>query len=177
MTGASYNLQPLTITDQTKPSYFIKDGDIPCTPAIEPTYSYVWNFCAPITDVSLPATCTESGAAGSMSTAVQYLNRSKDGYKECEMIGQYDPATDDLHFTQLDHRDSAKGVSITYPLGDKCGATSLQRSATVDVLCADVEAEVQSATEEVMCAYHFTMKSFYGCPLVSTHICVCDMCY
>lgn len=93
------------------------------------------------------------------------------------MIGQYDPATDDLHFTQLDHRDSAKGVSITYPLGDKCGATSLQRSATVDVLCADVEAEVQSATEEVMCAYHFTMKSFYGCPLVSTHICVCDMCY
>lgn len=167
LTGASYDLQPLTITDQSQMSYFIKDGDIPCTPDIEPTYSYVWNLCAPVTEVSFPRTCALDGGASDMSAAIQFLNRSTDGYKECEQVGQYDPDADDLHFKQLDLQDPSKGVSITYPLGDKCGpvTSSLYRSATIDVVCSDIDVEIESATEPSMCEYHFTMKSYYGCPL------------
>ena len=106
-------------------------------------------------------------SASSSSTALQYLNRSQDGYKECELVGQYDRSYDDAHFKLIDDYDTSKGVSITYALGDKCGNTKKYRSATIDVVCADVEVEVVSATEPETCEYHFLMKSYYGCPLVS----------
>lgn len=49
LTGAHYDLKPLMLTDGA-PSFGIKDGDIPCTPEEEPSYSYVWNFCGEVKD-------------------------------------------------------------------------------------------------------------------------------
>ena len=105
-------------------------------------------------------------SASAASTAIQYLNRSQDGYKECELVGQYDPNYDDIHFKLLDDYDTSKGVSITYGLGDKCGNTNKYRSATIDVMCSNVEVAVESATEPDTCEYHFLMKSYYGCIFV-----------
>ena len=75
-TGVAFDLNRLTkVGDQT--SYMIKDGDIPCTPETEPTYSFLWNFCADVTEVSMPSICpTEKRGA-----AIQYLIR-KDDYTE-----------------------------------------------------------------------------------------------
>lgn len=91
------DLTALTVTDQAKKSYTINDGgykihitllcvikssDIPCTPEIEPTYSYIWNFCADVTNSSYPKVCDQK----KRGAAIQYIDRD-DGFKECEVIG------------------------------------------------------------------------------------------
>lgn len=152
--------------DESEESYFIEDGDIPCTVGVEPTYSYVWNICGSITAPSFPPVC--GGVISKSASAVQFLNRSTDGYNECEMIGEYNGVQDDASYSLLDISNPAKGVSITYTLGDRCGYhKDLYRSATIDIYCSDVEVEIQSAEEPSLCQYHFVMKSYYGCPLVS----------
>jgi len=152
-------VRKLTVSDEKKESYLIKDGDIPCTPEIEPAYSYVWNFCRDVTEESFPGVCSElqSGAA------LQYINRS-DGYQECNVIGLYDPLRDDTYFSLLDGRDPSKGVSMKYQFGHKCPSGKL-RSATVNIKCADVVSVVESAEEPSKCDYHLVMQSQYGCPL------------
>ncbi len=135
------------------------DGDIPCTPEVEPSYSFVWNFCAKVTSTSIPKVCSSIHQA---AAALQYLDR-KDGYSECNVIGNYDENRDDTHYKLIDTNNPAKGVSVTYPLGDKCPSGAL-RSATIDVLCDNVHATVVSALEPAYCEYHMEMKSYYGCP-------------
>jgi hypothetical protein len=142
-------------------SYLIKDGDIPCTPEVEPTYSYLWNFCSDVTSVSYPDDICD--ASIQIGSSIQYLNRS-DGYKECNVIGKYDPNNDDTHFSLLDDKDPSKGISIKYASGDKCPSGEL-RSATIDVTCDNVNKIILSALEPTKCEYHMTMKSYYGCPL------------
>lgn len=162
LSGASYNLQELTITDPKQEVYDITDGDIPCTPETEPTYSFAWNFCGIVTNasVSLPA----SVCSGKHGAAMQYLNRLSDGYKECHVIGKYDPTQDDTHFSLLDVSDPSRGVSLKYSTGDKCPSGVL-RSATIDVMCANTRVEILSALEPQTCQYHMVMKSYYGCPV------------
>ena len=159
-TGSSFNVQALTITSQNELSYLIKDGDIPCTPEVEPTYSYLWNFCADVTKSSYPGDICDS--ATQMGAAIQYLNRS-DGYQECNVIGKYDANKDDTNFSLLNEKDPSKGLSIKYASGDKCPSGQL-RSATIDVTCDNVKKIILSALEPEKCAYHMTMKSYYGCP-------------
>lgn len=161
LTGASYDLQPLRVKDLTKKSYTIADGDIPCTPETEPTYSFVWNFCADVTNASLP----NSICKGKDGAAIQYVDRS-DGYQECEVIGHYDALRDDTYFSILDERDQdpSRGVSMKYLFGNRCPDGHL-RTATIDVECANTEYIVLSALEPETCQYHMTMKSMYGCPL------------
>lgn len=155
------DLRPLTTKEGTGMCYGIKDGDIPCTPEHEPTYSYVWNFCADITTQCYPKECknSQSGAV------LQYLHRQSDGYEECNVIGHYDPARDDTYYRLLEDRDPSKGVSITYIYGDKCPSGKL-RSATIDVVCANTKLAIESALEPAKCDYHMVMKSYHGCPLV-----------
>lgn len=157
------DLRPLTVTDPKALSYLIKDGDIPCTPEIEPTYSYVFNFCTDVTLASFPSgVCKET----QMGAALQYIDR-KDGYKECNVIGLYDPARDDTYFSLLDPKDPSKGVSMKYMFGHKCPNGQL-RSATIDVMCQNTkEPIIDSATEPTECGYHLIMRSMHGCPTVS----------
>lgn len=159
LSGASYNLQPLTVSSTSQSIYLIRDGDIPCTPETEPTYSFTWNFCAIVSNASLPVNqlCKSTGAA------LQYLNRS-DGYKECHVIGKYDTTQDDTHFTLLDISDPSRGVSMKYSAGDKCPSGVL-RSATIDIECSNTRLEILSALEPSVCQYHMTMKSYHGCPV------------
>jgi len=159
-TGSSFNVQALTIISQDDLSYLIKDGDIPCTPEVEPTYSYLWNFCADVTKASYPLDICDPKIQ--IGAAIQYLNRS-DGYKECNVIGKYDANKDDTHFSLLDEKDPSKGLSINYASGDKCPTGQL-RSATIDITCDNVKKIILSALEPTKCAYHMTMKSYYGCP-------------
>lgn len=161
LTGASYDLQPLRIRDIKKQSYTIVDGDIPCTPETEATYSFAWNFCADVTNASLPANICK----GKDGAAIQYVDRA-DGYQECEVIGHYDPLRDDTYFSILDEKnqDPSKGIAMKYLFGNQCPDGHL-RTATVEVECANTEFVILSALEPEKCQYHMTMQSMYGCPL------------
>jgi hypothetical protein len=150
--------------DRKAKSYLIKDGDIPCTPEKEPSYSYVFNFCADVTQASFPFGICEDTQMGS---AIQYIDRA-DGFQECNVIGHYDPDRDDTYFSLLDQSDPSKGVSLKYLFGHQCPNGNL-RSATIDVMCAnEKEPIVDSANEPTECGYHLTMRSMFGCPLVRT---------
>lgn len=98
---------------------------------------------------------------------MQYSNTI---YNTCNILGHYDPNKNELEFRLLDVNDPSKGVSITYPKGESCGGEypNLQRSATIDVECSNVEYLISSANEPQKCAYHISMKSYYGCPSVSS---------
>lgn len=157
-TGAVFDLRSLTRSSK-EPSYYIKDGDIPCTPEIEPTYSFVWNFCAQVTSESFPSVCDQSSQ---QAAALQYVNRA-DGYQECEVIGHYEANRDDIYYSHIDVSDPSKGVSMKYPDGTKCPSDKL-RSVTLDVLCDNVEMAIVSALEPNVCEYHVVMKSYRGCP-------------
>lgn len=146
-------------------SYFIKDGDIPCTPEIEPTYSYVWNFCAQVTPESFPSVCDKGSQ---QAAALQYVNRA-DGYQECDVIGHYDANQDDIYYSLVDVSDPSKGVSMRYPDGTLCPSKK-KRSVTLDVMCANEELAIESALEPNVCEYHVVMRSYRGCPTV---VCFC----
>lgn len=160
LSGVSFDLKPLTKAANDQ-SYFIKDGDIPCTPETEPTFSYLWNFCSKVTSVSYPdkTVCDESVEQGAV---LQYINRA-DGYKECHVIGRYDSNNDDLYYKLLSERNPALGLSMTYPLGESC-PNGVLRSATLDVKCANVEWFIDSAQEPSPCQYHLVMESYHACP-------------
>ena len=159
-------MRKLTLPLNSPTAYTIKDGDIPCTPEIEPTYSYVWNFCSAIPTSSDPSFCNKTGIS------LQYLVRASDGYKECHVIGTYDPKQDDLIYSLLDPSDPSKGVSMRYGNGDRCEAfktKGVYRSTTLDVQCANVKMSILSATEPNTCQYHMLLKSYYGCPAVRSY--------
>ena len=158
--GANFDLRPLTVTQQNAPSYTIIDGDIPCTPEKEPAFSYVWNFCSAVTQV--PDTCSNMGKSG---VALQWINLGKDG-SDCYIIGKYDSNKDDLSYKLIDSSDPTKGISMSYPTGEKCDTFGVMRSATIDVQCANTKTTIISAQEPSPCQYHMTMKSVYGCPTV-----------
>lgn len=98
----------------------------------------------------------------------------KETSKTCNILGHYDPKKNELEFRLLDVNDPSKGVSITYPKGENCGGDhpNLQRSATIDVECSNVEYLISSANEPQKCSYHISMKSYYGCPSVSSLLAV-----
>lgn len=154
------DLRPLMVTSEDKESYFIADGDIPCTPEVERTYSYMWNFCGDITAKSFPKDVCDENKMGS---AIQYYHRASDEYKECHVIGHYDPQRDDTFFRLYDEHDPSKGVSMTYIYGESCPSGKL-RSLTVDVLCANSKFITESALEPDACEYHMVARSWYGCP-------------
>lgn len=159
-TGGTFDLSPLKVTSKDSMSYHIRDGDIPCTPEVEPTYSYIWNFCSVVTDASFPSSLCKGFQ---QQTAIQYLNRT-DGYRECNIIGRYDSLNDQNEFSLIDAKDPSKGVSMKYSEGDKCVNTDVYRSATIDVHCDNSKATILSALEPSLCQYHMVMKSYYGCP-------------
>lgn len=164
--GATYDLRAMTRSSKEE-SYYIKDGDIPCTPEIEPTYSYLWNICSEVTEESYPSDICD--AKSQEGAVIQYLHRQSDDYKECHVIGRYDKNNDDIHYRQLSESNPALGVSMTYPLGEQCPSGQL-RSATIDVYCANIEHAIDNAQEPDTCAYHMVMRSYYGCPTVYPHL-------
>lgn len=165
--GVEFDLRPMSLPS-SKASYFIQDGDIACTPETEPSFDYEWNFCANVNPV--PGPCNRMGK--NSGVAMQYME--VDGFYDCYIIGRYDPAHDDLYFSLLDQHDPSKGVSMRYPDGERCNnvpadqggsATGTKlRSATIDVLCDNVELRVESAQEPEECEYHMVMRSWHGCP-------------
>lgn len=161
--GATFDLRPLMVTSQTDSSYYILDGDIPCTPETEPSYSYVFNFCAPVTQASLPGACKNIGKSG---VALQYLQLAD--ASDCYIIAR-DSAESELKYRLLDTAggDPTKGVSLLYPTGEHCTHDPKDptlRSTTVDVQCANTKTVVTSANSPGSCQFHLTVKSWYGCP-------------
>ena len=166
LTGATFNLRPLEVTNEQTESYHIIDGDIPCTPEHEPKFSFAWNFCHRVTHASEPLHINGGNVCrdDQRGAAIQYLNRASDGYTECHVIGRYDPGNENSEFALLEAHNPAAGVSMTYPLGEKC-PNGVLRSATIDVQCANVKYEIDSALEPTKCQYHMVMKSWHGCPV------------
>lgn len=166
LTGATFNLRPLEITNEKSLSYSIFDGDIPCTPEHEAKYSFAWNLCHRVTNASEPLHYNNGGNIckdDQRGAAIQYMNRASDGYTECHVIGRYDSGNENSEFSLLQSSNPAAGVSMKYPLGEKCPNGAL-RSATIDVQCANVEVEIDSALEPTKCQYRMLMKSWHGCP-------------
>ena len=63
--NVNFDLRPLMVPDDSKDQCpKIIDGDIPCTPEIEPPYDYVWNFCQEVNKVSIPHACSSIGKTG-----------------------------------------------------------------------------------------------------------------
>jgi hypothetical protein len=142
-------------------SYHLKDGDIPCTPEHEPTYSFMWNLCGRVTEVTMPPESVCS--VDQRGAAIQYLDRKSDGYKECHVIGRFSEKDEANEFSLLASHDPSQGVSMMYPYGEKC-PNGMLRSATIDVMCENVEMIIDSALEPSKCQYHMVMRSYYGCP-------------
>jgi Glucosidase II beta subunit-like protein len=142
------------------------DGDIPCTPETEPSYAYTWNFCADVTKVSVPKACSDLGKTAAVALQSFYLQQGGELLEDCYIIGHYDPSQDDLYYGLIDQSDPSKGVTMTYPSGEKCKTSGKPRSATIDVVCANTRAIVVSATENTECQYHLIVKSYHGCPTV-----------
>jgi hypothetical protein len=104
---------------------------------------------------------------GKSGVVLQWATYSEDEYY-CYIIGHYDSTQHELKYSLLDIRNPAKGVSISYPAGEKCSSTNKKlRTASIDVECANVPSVVVSAQEPNLCEYHLQMKSYYGCPTVS----------
>jgi hypothetical protein len=164
--GATYDLQPLEITNDKALSYHIFDGDIPCTPEHEPKFSFAWNFCHRVTNASEPLHWNGGNICrdDQKGAAIQFIKRKSDDYTECHVIGRYDESNENSEFSLISSSDPSKGVSMKYPYGEKCPHGVL-RSATIDVQCANVKVEVDSAQEPNKCQYHMVMKSWHGCPL------------
>jgi len=158
--GATFDLRALTLSSGTN-AYEIFDGDIPCTPETEPSFNYVWNFCALIPPTAVPSICSDMG-----KTAVVLQWVSWGGYGDyCFILARDDNSL--INYSLLDPSDPSKGISIAYPKGEKCGDTATSkdlRSATIDVKCANTEKQVQYAQEPSLCNYHMEIDSYYGCP-------------
>jgi hypothetical protein len=45
---------------------------------------------------------------------------------DCHVVGRYNADNDDLSYSMLDSRDPTKGVSISYPSGEKCSSGALR---------------------------------------------------
>ena len=163
VSGGHYDLRPLIKPPGSTDAYKITDGDIPCTPETEPSFHYAWNFCANVPSAALPEECK---AVGMNAAVLQYANYG-DGNKACHIVGHYDSKSNELTYNVLDVKDPSKGVSVTYPTGENCD-TNTPRSATIDVLCANTPSVIVSAQEPEKCQYHMVMKSYHGCPTVST---------
>jgi len=133
--GTFYDLKGLIVPKKSD-SYFIIDGDMPCSDVHEPLYDFVWNMCADVTDSSIPSVCEDKKGAAAM----QYINRADDGYAECEIIGNYDKKHDDSHFSLIDTQDPSLGVQMKYKGGSKClDIGGVARTATIEILCANYE--------------------------------------
>jgi len=159
--GATFDLRPMMKSLSSDQAYYIKDGDIPCTPEIEPSFNYIWNFCSNVPGAVLPSECKDQGKTGVLLQYVTY----DPTLKFCYIVGHYDPQIDQLTYNLLDQTDPSKGVSITYPAGEKCAtSTQLPRQGTIDIMCANQDSTVLTAQEPASCSYHMTMKSWYGCP-------------
>ena len=138
----------------------IIDGDIPCTPETEPSFAYSFNYCANVHPV--PPACDKMGKSG---VALQYLDLGGSEY-DCYVIGKYDALKDDLSYSLLDKNDPSKGVTMSYPFGERCELGGVMRSARIDVECADVAHQIVSAQSTTHCSYNLVVKSYYGCPTV-----------
>lgn len=101
---------------------------------------------------------------GKSGVVLQYAQYSAEDYY-CYILGHYDAQLHEITYDLLDPTNPSKGVTMRYPAGEKCSATSKKtRSAVVEVECANVESVVTSAQEPELCEYHLHMKSYYGCP-------------
>lgn len=156
--GAHFDLRPLTKPGGAADAYRITDGDIPCTPETEPSFNYIWNFCANIPSAALPEECK---AVGKNAVVLQYASYAEND-RHCYIVGHYDQYSTELTYNLLDVKNPAKGISLKYPTGENCDLTP--RSATIDVLCANTPTTIISAQEPTTCQYHMTMKSYHGCP-------------
>ena len=105
---------------------------------------------------------------GKNGVVLQYAQYKEDDYY-CFIIGHYDSTQHELKYNLLDVADPTKGVSISYPAGEKCSEADAKvlRSAVIEVQCANVPSIVVSAQEPSKCQYHLVMKSYHGCPTVS----------
>lgn len=158
-------MNPLTVRGSGDASYAIIDGDIPCTPEIEPSFGYLWNFCADVTKTSIPAPCSKYGKNGAV---LQWAEFGPDDMY-CYIIGHFDSGSNELQYNLLNVADPTEGISLEYPAGEPCNAqrSSVLRTATIDVHCSNVDAVILSAEEPSTCNYHLVMKSYRGCPTVS----------
>lgn len=105
---------------------------------------------------------------GKNGVVLQYADYGDKGGYYCFILGHFDSKQHELVYGLIDVKDPTKGVTVSYPAGEKCSESdsTVLRSATIEVQCANVPRIVVSAQEPSKCQYHLVMKSYYGCPTV-----------
>lgn len=90
--GATFDLTDL-IRAQDQPSYFVEDGDIPCTTYVEKNYTYIFNICGNVA-LGVPRACqTMNGlaSAGALQIDKRVEDDPNDDY--CYVVGAYSAST------------------------------------------------------------------------------------
>lgn len=148
----NYDLTSLKVLSQNHTSYvYSHDGDLDA-------FTYVWNICSPVTNISLPQVCLDLDDKGWHQHHAAYQYK---GDSECHILGRSYEET----FSLIDESNPAKGVSITYLKGSKCDVdSSVYRDSVIDIYCGNSFATITNAQELRTCSYHMVMESYYGCP-------------
>lgn len=152
--GATFDVTNLMRSGDT-PDYIVTDGDIPCTPAIEENYTYIFDICGNVNGNNKPSQCSEV-----TGPAMQFNPDNTTG-KQCNVIGRNGA------FSLINEADPTMGIVLTYTGGDQChhyGAPNRQTSLVLG--CANIAIPTPTvANEPEHCHYYVKMDSIYGCPL------------
>lgn len=149
-------------------------------------YIYAFNVCGNIGgDVPVPeqhhdgtpVTPEEGACKDKGTTPALQIATSWNG---CYRLAA-DVTTDEgaMAFELFDQDQPHKGVTITYPMGEKCGDLDVYRDLKVAFLCEDNVENTFDEEEEVeetdTCHYELFIKSAYGCPtscpVTDGHVC------
>jgi hypothetical protein len=165
---ASYDLSPLMRTGVTP--FEVTDGDIPCTPAVEANYTYIFDICENVESAKMSARAT-TACAGKEGVALQF-DPDPTKSDNCQVVAQLGDKTDG--WDVIDPANPAVGVQIQYSNGDKCHHDAeghevpggIPRSILVKIPCdsSRTAAIPESAAEPSHCQYEVTIPSMYGCP-------------
>lgn len=159
--GATFDLTDMR-RSPGDPSYYVEDGDLPCTEQVEQNFTYIFNVCGAIGG-RIPEKCKELAglsSAGALQVNTHEDNDDSDDW--CYVVGNYAKETTSIDL--LNHDDPTAGLSLTYS-GSLCSRGD-QRKFIMEMPCADKLNPIPThALEYSHCVYTITIPSVYGCPL------------
>jgi len=163
--GATFSLEDL-VREGEEPSYFVTDGDIPCTKEVEQNYTYMFNICRDVSG-AVPEACSSEAAALQIDKRLTLTDPTDDW---CFVAGRYDQATTSLEL--ISDSDPTEGVKLTY-VGDDCSHDAegnlnpTPRKFHLHFTCSSSSVAVPvHAYEYQHCEYTVEIPSIYGLVLL-----------
>eukprot|EP01084_Bolivina_argentea_P045150 83109_1 len=178
--GVTFDLSPLTLTDQTNLSYYLVRH------ATE-NYEFIFNFCADLVTMPFPGACNwEDRKVSSLgneifrpkNTTSMAWQAEEDGNGFCFRISGPETSEDNKYNTSdlityelIDSYDPSYGVMMHYNYGDYDSGCGWHKNRQFDIAIVcdpainNIPDEGEIITEPNKCEYYMEIKSIYGCPL------------